>query len=557
MRNTVRLFVVVALAVFLITAALLSRSTVRYTANVPVDLGPVLRAAAGEAPSNRQAASWTSLGKLVAPGGMLADAISQSGFDAELQLDESSSWIAARDSQGRAIESRGHLKIVAVRSAADRLTISCTNESRDDAAAQARLAAELIADRFVQLESQSVAKVYENTRHQAAAAREKFEAADAKLDELLANHFQKMQVELKKSPAQVSPENSADALTQDEELVGDPTVGAAGVPAGMSVAQLEKRLAQLETQRAALLEKLTPLHPIVRAADDEISTVKEQLARLRGGASSEPQVAKDAEKPAEPTAENPEVPSPGSVADFGGKLLPPWMQVGPGTPQESVPPPAAPPSTVEAPIVAPEEQPQVTFDRSTAEELETAVQVDTGALDKARAYLAETDHEYQQTKEARSAAQDELARQSNLERKDWLRLERLEEARPMLGAVTIETAAPPQMRRSILVAATLGALVLGIVAAWGGAVASASFGSIAEVEDLLGVPVVGVIETLNPTGSHQRTKRIRTWTGRLGIACEMLLVAAIVWLAYHLASEPGFLERLLHDPFETLIDTIW
>lgn len=553
LRTIVRLFIVVALAAFLMTAALLSRSTVRYTASVPVDLGPVLRAASGEAPGQSSNSNWSSLGRLVAPGGMLSDSISQSGFDAELQLDESSSWIAARDSQGRAIESRGHVKIAAARSAADRLTISCTDATREDAESQVRLAAELIADRFVQLETQTIAKIYEATRRRAAASREKFEAADSKLDELLANHFQKLHADLEKNLDQVPPASPADELTQDEERVGDPTVGKPLIPAGMTAEQLHQRLVQLEQQRAKLLVKLTPLHPVVRAADDEIAAVQEQLARLRDGAAPANEIAEDVD---EATAQ-PEVPAPGSVADQGGKVLPPWMKVGPGTPAESVPPAAAPPSTVEAPIVAPEDQPKVAIDRTTAEAMESTISVDSGAIDKARAYLAETDQEYCETKEARSAAQQELARQSNAERNDWLRLERLEEARPLLGEIKIEAAAPPQMRRSILVAAALGSLVLGIVAAWGGTVASASFGSITEVEGLLGLPVVGVIETVDPTGSRHRTKRIRTWTGRLGIACELLLVAAIVWLAYNLVSSPGFLENLIDDPFETLVDAIW
>jgi len=543
----VRLFAVVVLAVFLLVLGLLSRSTVRYTASVPVNLSPVLKAASGDSSQGRTTTAWAPLGKLVAPGGLLAQAIGESGFDAELHLGSSATRISALDTRGHASESRGHLTIETTDDQPDVLVISSTDPSREQAEASARLAAELIAHRFVELETETVSQYYERVREQASEARKKFAAADAKVDQLLANHFSKMRDDLNKSAGSIPPVSTADQLTTDEEQVGAPTVGQVGSPHDLTIAQLNTRLAQLERERMNLLAKLTPLHPVVRAVEDEIETVHQQITDLRDGKPVAPLAADDAT-----------VAPPGAVADEGGKVLPPWMKVGPPTPAESIPPPQAPPATVEAPIINPEEQPTVSLDASTAEGMESTIAVDTGALAKARAYLAESDDEYRTAKEARDAAHAEYTHLSKIERIDWLRVERLEQARPVLGSTHVDTTAPQRTtRRSIIGLAVASALVLGVAVAWGGAVASASFGSIAEVENLIGVPVVGVIETVDTSISRRRTKRIRTWTGRVGLVCELLLVAAIVWLAFLVASQPGFIESMLADPYETIVDAIW
>lgn len=549
-RGVAWLFGVVALAVFLLVLALLSRSAVRYTARVSVDLGPVLRAASRDGAQARTAG--TALGRFVAPGALLAQAIGESGFDADLQLGSSSTRISARDSKGQAVESRGHLTIETSADERDKLIVSTTDPSSEQAAARARLAAELIAHRFAELETQAVSKVYEASRQKALLARQSFGAADEHVDRLLSNHFSKLRADLAKSSGEVPAESAADELTAEEERVGDPKVGA-GTGGASST-----RLAELEKERTELLVKLTPQHPVVRAIDSEIDSIRQQLAKRRGeqppaaaiaGADDSHETHTDDHKPTAPL---------GALAEEGAEVLPPWMQVGPGVPAESVPPAVAPPSTVEAPIVAPDEQPKVSLDRSTAEAMETTLAVDGDSLAEARKYLAETDGEYRTAKEARDAAQSELARQTSAERVDWLRLERLEQTSPVLSETRIETAAPQHAtRRSIIGLATASALVVGIAAAWGGAIASASFGSIGEVEALTGVPVVGVIETVDATGSRRRKKRVRTWTGRVGLVCELVLVAAIVWLVYLVVSEPGFVENLLKDPFESLVDAAW
>lgn len=527
---SLRTFLVVGLAVFLLGLAWHVRRDSRYSAQVAINVAPAVAEVvlAGATPHDEQT-GFVAPDEIVAQLDRSLDALG-SASSAALSRDD---WQDALQVTVARPEPLGPVRIV--------LDVTDASESR--ATSHVTLLAEQLARHYTNQARAAAADAHAASQRTVREAHQRVVQARASLEALLDVHFETLSATATRASA--SP--PAEAPTRPTTLTRQQR------------STLETQLADLESQRDQLLTRLTALHPLVRGVDDQIEALRTQLAADQGGPSSDA------------TGRNAESSLSGVGVNTKARRI--------AIPGDSIPAPSAPPASENQNLVISprgpasgvtlDDQPHTVAPEDTVLDGEQAGTLElatpSATLSPEQRYpspatlarLAEGDAQYRQRKEAWSAAEAEYQAALAAERATWQAEQQLTDDACRVEAPTGHFVGGQREGRSPAVSgALLLAFVLAGCAALVGGWHAPRFTRFDQIEATLGVPVVGVISAIDDrpaTARRPTASKCIAWTT---LACEILLGATLVWFILLALGDDHFASTLTADPYAAFVEAL-
>lgn len=540
--RVVHLFCVVALTAFLVGLALTAWNSSSFTAEVTVLLDADVVAALDDRPLDgfRQVEGAPS--RLVPSAAVWQHAWLEAGETPPLPRDALASGSEEQDPLG----DRVRIELLAAEGGRPaRARVEVTDPSRRRAEALAAALGRSLAERYLHAAQQVAAVEYRAACDEAQDARLQLAAAQAALDSLLEVHL-----DVWRSAAAV------------EELQAQHELSEPAVVSKLDEAErdeLNLQLLSLKRKRLQLLEQLTPQHPKVRVVEEQIASIRGQLANVSPGSLLDDDADDDRPRETSPRDEAPRHSRDLLSRDSEPKII---------SPHGSIPDPSAPPATRPKRITMPwavekETALEDEVDEEAALTLRSPTQA-AGSSDRSSASsrmalaprLEEFQRQYESRKRDLSSAEARWRESVAAERLAWQREQQLRSRQATTGEPRLIAAGLGRQGRSGAAAWGMAALILGAAVALAGGTVSPTFTSFDQIEKTLGVPVVGVISAIDERAAQRRKRGGQRWVRSVSLACELLLVGALVWFAFALLTDLELGARFLDDPFQAFCEAL-